>query len=1150
VKKIKTVLVANRGEIAIRVFRACNELGIRTVAIFSKEDTLSLHRFKADEAYLVGEGKSPVDAYLDVEGILAIAREHDIDAIHPGYGFLSENINLAKRCAEEGFIFIGPELKHLSMFGNKINARKQATFTGIPVIPGSDGPVQDLEEVKSFAARFGYPFIIKANLGGGGRGMRIVRSTDSLEESYYRAKSEAKTCFGNDEIYVEKLIEYPKHIEVQILGDTYGNIVHLHERDCSVQRRHQKLVEVAPSVSLSAYLRQGILEAAVKLMKKVGYLSAGTVEFLVTPDEQFYFIEVNPRIQVEHTITEMITGIDIVQSQLLIAEGYSLHDEEIGITSQEAIHCHGYAIQCRVTTEDPANNFMPDTGKIIAYRSGGGFGIRLDAGNAYTGSLITPHYDSLLVKISTWGLSYKSAIAKMMRGLIEFRIRGIKTNISFLENVIKHDHFIDGSYDTTFVDTSPELFVFPERQDRGTKLLAYLGDISVNGFSGQVKTVKPSIPLSRVPIELTKDIPQGTKQILDAHGADGLVKWIKEQKKVLLTDTTLRDAHQSLLATRIRSYDMLKIIDHTVRMVPHYFSLELWGGATFDVAYRFLKEDPWQRLANLRTKAPNTMFQMLLRGANAVGYTNYPDNVVKSFVAKSAEMGIDVFRIFDSLNWTAGMTVAIDAVRASGKIAEASLCYTGDILDPSRSKYDLRYYITLAKDLEQAGAHILCIKDMSGILKPEAAYQLVTALKEAVDIPIHLHTHDTSGNGIYTYTRAINAGVDIIDVAVSALAGMTSQPSANTLYYALAGNERQPDINIGALNALSHYWQDVRSYYKEFETNVLFPNPEVYEHEMPGGQYSNLKQQAKAVGLDGQWDQVKAMYRNVNAMFGDIVKVTPSSKIVGDMALFMLENKLTQDDIYERGETLDFPNSVVEFFEGQLGQPFQGFPKELQRIILKGRKPITNRPGELMPAANFTEIRETLTDILPRPVTDQDVLSYALYPKVFIDWLNFTKKYGDVSTLDTLSFFYGLRPGEEIRVTIEQGKTLVIKLLAIGDINPDGTRIVSFELNGMLREIIINDNIVKETAITRMKGDIDNPRHVGSTMSGTVVKVLVDKGTPVKKGMPLVITEAMKTETTIQSPSDGFIKNAYVKAGDVIETGDLLLEISGSPILI
>jgi pyruvate carboxylase len=1150
VKKIKTVLVANRGEIAIRVFRACNELGIRTVAIFSKEDTLSLHRFKADEAYLVGEGKSPVDAYLDVEGILAIAREHDIDAIHPGYGFLSENINLAKRCAEEGFIFIGPELKHLSMFGNKINARKQATFTGIPVIPGSDGPVQDLEEVKSFAARFGYPFIIKANLGGGGRGMRIVRSTDSLEESYYRAKSEAKTCFGNDEIYVEKLIEYPKHIEVQILGDTYGNIVHLHERDCSVQRRHQKLVEVAPSVSLSAYLRQGILEAAVKLMKKVGYLSAGTVEFLVTPDEQFYFIEVNPRIQVEHTITEMITGIDIVQSQLLIAEGYSLHDEEIGITSQEAIHCHGYAIQCRVTTEDPANNFMPDTGKIIAYRSGGGFGIRLDAGNAYTGSLITPHYDSLLVKISTWGLSYKSAIAKMMRGLIEFRIRGIKTNISFLENVIKHDHFLDGSYDTTFVDTSPELFVFPERQDRGTKLLAYLGDISVNGFSGQVKTVKPSIPLSRVPIELTKDIPQGTKQILDAHGADGLVKWIKEQKKVLLTDTTLRDAHQSLLATRIRSYDMLKIIDHTVRMVPHYFSLELWGGATFDVAYRFLKEDPWQRLANLRTKAPNTMFQMLLRGANAVGYTNYPDNVVKSFVAKSAEMGIDVFRIFDSLNWTAGMTVAIDAVRASGKIAEASLCYTGDILDPSRSKYDLRYYITLAKDLEQAGAHILCIKDMSGILKPEAAYQLVTALKEAVDIPIHLHTHDTSGNGIYTYTRAINAGVDIIDVAVSALAGMTSQPSANTLYYALAGNERQPDINIGALNALSHYWQDVRSYYKEFETNVLFPNPEVYEHEMPGGQYSNLKQQAKAVGLDGQWDQVKAMYRNVNAMFGDIVKVTPSSKIVGDMALFMLENKLTQDDIYERGETLDFPNSVVEFFEGQLGQPFQGFPKELQRIILKGRKPITNRPGELMPAANFTEIRETLTDILPRPVTDQDVLSYALYPKVFIDWLNFTKKYGDVSTLDTLSFFYGLRPGEEIRVTIEQGKTLVIKLLAIGDINPDGTRIVSFELNGMLREIIINDNIVKETAITRMKGDIDNPRHVGSTMSGTVVKVLVDKGTPVKKGMPLVITEAMKTETTIQSPSDGFIKNAYVKAGDVIETGDLLLEISGSPILI
>lgn len=1144
-KKIRTVLVANRGEIAIRIFRACNELGIRTVAIYANEDALSLHRFRADEAYLVGEGKSPIDAYLDIEGILALAKAHGVDAIHPGYGFLSENINFARRCAEEGFIFIGPEPRHLAMFGNKINARKQAVLAGIPVIPGSDGPVHSLEEVEAFAATYGYPFMIKANLGGGGRGMRIVRSADSLEDSYNRAKSEAKACFGNDEIYVEKLVEYPKHIEVQILGDKHGNIAHLYERDCSVQRRHQKLVEVAPSVSLSAELRNAILEAAVKLMKNIGYVSAGTVEFLVTPDGKFYFIEVNPRIQVEHTITEMITGVDIVQAQLLIADGSKLCDEEVGIPAQEAIYCHGYAIQCRITTEDPANNFFPDTGKIAAYRSGGGFGIRLDAGNAYTGSVITPHYDSLLVKISTWGLSYKMAIAKMIRALGEFRIRGIKTNIAFLENVIKHDKFRNGSYDTSFVDTSPELFVFPQRQDRGTKLLEYLGEISVNGCSGLTKN-KPVFSPPRVPAKAAAGaIPQGTKQILDTQGPEGLVKWVKAQKRVLLTDTTLRDAHQSLLATRVRTHDMLNIIEHTARMLPSLFSLEMWGGATFDVAYRFLKEDPWQRLVSLRAKTPNILFQMLLRGANAVGYTNYPDNVIKAFVAESAAAGIDVFRIFDSLNWLPGMTVAIDAVRASGKIAEASLCYTGDILDPARTKYDLQYYISLAKDLEQAGAHILGIKDMAGLLKPEAAYRLVSALKETVDIPIHLHTHDTSGNGIYTYAQAIKAGVDIVDVAISSMAGMTSEPSANTLWYALAGNERQPDLDIGALTALSHYWEDVRAYYKEFETNVLFPNPEVYEHEMPGGQYSNLKQQAKSIGLDTQWNQVKTMYRRVNEMFGDLVKVTPSSKVVGDMALFMLENGLTEDDIYERGETLDFPNSVVEFFEGQLGQPYQGFPKELQRIILKGKKPLTERPGESLPPANLPQIQETLTGMLPRPVTTKDVLSYALYPKVFTDWVNFIKKYGDLTTLDTPSFFYGLRPGEEIKVDIEPGKTLVIKLLAIRDVSPDGTRTVSFELNGMLREVVIRDNSIKKVAPKRAKADKGNPNQVGANMSGTIVKVLVDKGSVVKKGMPVVVMEAMKMEITIQSPGNGYVKDIYIKTGDAVETEDLLLEISG-----
>ncbi|WP_425060308.1 Pyruvate carboxylase [Sporomusa carbonis] len=1142
-KRIQTVLVANRGEIAIRVIRACNELGIRTIAIYSKEDIFSLHRYKADEAYLVGEDKSPVDAYLDIESILHIAKSRNVDAIHPGYGFLSENLNLAKRCKEEGLVFIGPNTEHLSMFGDKINARAQAMAAGLPVIPGSEGPVNSLEEVKAFADCYGYPFIIKAILGGGGRGMRIVRTPDALEESYSRAKSEAKACFGDDQIYLEKLLEFPKHIEVQILGDQHGNIVHLYERDCSVQRRHQKVIEIAPSLSLPDDLRHAICDAAVRLMTKVGYVSAGTVEFLVTPDHKFYFIEVNPRIQVEHTITEMITGVDIVQAQLLIADGASLHDEEIGIPDQACISCNGHAIQCRVTTEDPANQFMPDTGKINAYRSGGGFGVRLDAGNAYAGSVITPYYDSLLVKVSTWGLTHKSAIAKMKRCLNEFRIRGIKTNIPFLYNVVAHEKFLHGTYDTSFIDTSPELFVFPPPQDRGTKLLKYLAEITVNGFDGITKGPKPSFPPVRMPKMPDGPIPEGTKQLLDKYGPEGLAAWVKEQKEVLLTDTTMRDAHQSLLATRIRTQDMATVIAPTVRLLPNLFSLEVWGGATFDVAYRFLKEDPWKRLAALRQQCPNILFQMLLRGSNAVGYTNYPDNLIRSFVHHAAEAGIDVFRIFDSLNWVKAMAVAIDAVRTSGKVAEASFCYTGDILDKSRSKYDLAYYINIAKDLERAGAHILCIKDMAGLIKPEAAYRLVSALKESIDLPIHLHTHDTSGNGIYTCARAIDAGVDIVDVAISSLAGMSSQPSANTLYYALEGNGRQPNVNIHGLNELSHYWEDVRAYYKDFESSLFFPNPEVYQHEMPGGQYSNLRQQAKALGLESQWDKIKKVYRQVNDMFGDVIKVTPSSKIVGDMALFMVENNLTEDDIYELGETLDFPNSVVEFFTGLIGQPYQGFPKELQRIILKGKEPITKRPGEMLEAVNFSEIRETLNNTLHRPVNAQDVLAYSLYPKVFLDWANFTATYGDVSVLDTATFFHGLKPREEIRVDIEQGKTLVIKLISIEDPLPDGTRIVNFELNGLPREVIVKDKSIKTVTVSRIKAEKDNPNHVSASMNGKVVKVTVEKGEHVKKGVPLIVIEAMKMETTIQAPFDCVIKELYAKTNDQVETGDLLIEL-------
>ncbi|WP_456275629.1 pyruvate carboxylase [Bacillus sp. AK128] len=1142
--KIEKVLVANRGEIAIRIFRACTELDIRTVAIYSKEDAGSYHRYKADEAYLVGEGKKPIDAYLDIEGIIEIAKANGVQAIHPGYGFLSENIHFARRCEEEGIIFIGPKSLHLDMFGDKVKARKQAVLANIPVIPGSDGPVEELSEIVDFGQTHGYPIMIKAALGGGGRGMRIVRNESGVKEAFDRATSEAKAAFGSSEVYVEKFVENPKHIEVQILGDTQGNIVHLFERDCSVQRRHQKVVELAPSVSLTDELRLKICEAAVELMKNVDYINAGTVEFLVK-DEEFYFIEVNPRVQVEHTITEMITGIDIVQTQILIAEGHLLHSKKVGIPAQSEIKTHGYAIQSRVTTEDPLNNFMPDTGKIMAYRTGGGFGVRLDAGNGFQGAVITPHYDSLLVKLSTWALTFEQATAKMTRNLKEFRIRGIKTNISFLENVMKHQKFITGQYDTSFIDTTPELFVFPNRKDRGTKMLSYIGTVTINGFPGIEKKKKPVFEKPRVPkVKLTEPMPSGTKQILDERGADGLVKWINEQENVLLTDTTFRDAHQSLLATRIRTKDLITIAEPTARLLPDLFSLEMWGGATFDVSYRFLKEDPWDRLISLREKVPNILFQMLLRSSNAVGYKNYPDNLIKEFVEKSAQAGIDVFRIFDSLNWVKGMTLAIDSVRESGKLAEAAICYTGDIGDSTKVKYDLDYYVSMAKELESAGAHILGIKDMAGLLKPQSAYSLVAALKDAVSIPIHLHTHDTSGNGIMTYSKAIEAGVDIVDIAVSSMAGLTSQPSGNSLYYALEGTKRNININNKALEQLSNYWEDIRKYYSDFESGMKAPHPEVYMHEMPGGQYSNLQQQAKAVGLGERWDEVKVMYRRVNELFGDIVKVTPSSKVVGDMALYMVQNNLNEDDIYEKGETLDFPDSVVELFEGYLGQPHGGFPKELQRIILKGKEPITVRPGELLEPVHFHELKESIFHTLKRQTTSHEMISYALYPKVFMDYQKVVEEYGDVSVLDTPTFFYGMRLGEEVEVVIEHGKTLIVKLVSIGEPQADGTRVVYFELNGQPREIVIKDENVKSTVATNIKADRSNPNHIAATMPGTVVKVVVTKGEKVEKGDHLLISEAMKMETTVQATFSGTVKEIYVQDGAAVQTGDLLIELS------
>ncbi|QBP41583.1 pyruvate carboxylase [Paenisporosarcina antarctica] len=1142
-KTIKKILVANRGEIAIRIFRACTELNLSTVSIYSREDSGSFHRYKADESYLVGDGKKPIDAYLDIEGILQIAKDSKSDAIHPGYGFLSENVDFARRCEEEGIIFIGPTSTHLDMFGDKVKARHQAVLAGIPVIPGTDGPVHSIEEVKAFGEEYGYPLMIKASLGGGGRGMRSVPTVNDVESGYERAKSEAKAAFGSDEVYVEKLVYKPKHIEVQILGDKHGNLVHLYERDCSIQRRHQKVVEIAPSNSLTKELRDRICDAAVQLMNNVKYINAGTVEFLVSGDE-FYFIEVNPRIQVEHTITEMVTGIDIVHSQIHIADGSSLFEEEIGMPTQEEIPLFGFAIQSRVTTEDPLNNFMPDTGKLMVYRSGGGFGVRLDAGNGFQGAVISPYYDSLLVKVSTWGKTFKEAAAKMDRNLQEFRIRGIKTNIPFLGNVVKHQNFITGNFNTSFIDSTPELFLFPLRKDRGTKLLNYIGNVTVNGFPGIEKASKPVFTVPRKPkIDLLVPPTPGTKQILTERGAEGLVKWIHEQQDVLITDTTFRDAHQSLLATRVRSNDMYEIAEQSARGMHDAFSFEMWGGATFDVAYRFLRENPWDRLIKMREMIPNVLLQMLVRGANAVGYKNYPDNVIREFIQSSAESGIDVFRIFDSLNWIKGMEVAIDAARQSGKIAEASICYTGDILDDNRAKYTVSYYKEMAKELEAAGAHILAIKDMAGLLKPEAAYRLVSELKDTVSLPIHLHTHDTSGNGIYLYARAIDAGVDIVDTALGTMAGLTSQPSANSLTYALKGAKREIRTNIKEIEQLSNYWEDVRKYYQVFESGMMSPHTEIYVHEMPGGQYSNLQQQAKAVGLGGRFEEVTAMYSVVNLMFGDVVKVTPSSKVVGDMALFMVQNDLTEETVLSRGLTIDFPDSVIEFFQGYIGQPYGGFPKELQKVILKDREAITVRPGELLEPVNFDELKEELFHKLNRPVDSHEVLAYALYPKVFDEYSVMEKKFGDVSVLDTPTFLYGMRLGEEIEVEIQKGKTLIIKMVSISQPQSDGNRVIYFELNGQPREVIIQDMTIESDVTQKPKADVANPNHIGATMPGTVLKVAIANGSRVKRGDHLLITEAMKMETTVQAPYNGVIKEIHVSTGSSIATGDLLIEM-------
>ncbi len=1145
-RKFRKVMAANRGEIAIRIFRACTELEISTVAVYSEEDKLSLHRYKADEAYLIGKGKSPIDAYLGIDEIIALAVRIDVDAIHPGYGFLAENADFAEKCEAAGIAFIGPDAVMQRALGDKVAARKVAVAAGVPVVPGTEEPVEHEEEALIFAKQYGYPIIIKASAGGGGRGMRVARNKKELLEGLSSARSEAKAAFGNAAVFLERYLENPKHIEVQVLGDMHGNLVHFYERDCSIQRRHQKVVEFAPALCLTQSQREELCAAALKIAGQVNYRNAGTVEFLLDQEENFYFIEMNPRIQVEHTVTEMITGRNLVQAQILVAEGKKLSDPAINIPSQAAIDMRGCAIQCRITTEDPANNFAPDFGTITTYRSSAGFGVRLDAGNAYTGSMITPHYDSLLVKVTSFGLSFPEAAHIMNRSLQEFRVRGVKTNIGFLENVITHPVFLAGKCDTSFIDKHPELLQIQEKQDRATKVLTFLGDVIVNGSPGIIKPLKSAeLIAAQVPeVDYTKPRPPGTRDIFMEKGAEGLSKWILEQKRLLITDTTMRDAHQSLLATRVRTHDLLTIAPPTSYLGADLFSLEMWGGATFDVSMRFLKECPWDRLHKLSEAIPNILFQMLLRGSNAVGYTNYPDNVVQRFVEEAAASGIDIFRVFDSLNWARGMAVAMEAVRKTGKICEASICYTGDITDPKRDKYPLSYYVNLAKELEGMGAHILAIKDMAGLLKPMAGYKLVKALKEEIGIPVHLHTHDTSSNGGAMLMMACQAGVDIVDASLSSLSGLTSQPNLNALVAALRGTEWDPRVNEEGLQRLANYWETVRDYYAPFESGLKSGTAEVYHHEIPGGQYSNYKPQVAGLGLLDRWEECKEMYHKVNILFGDVVKVTPSSKVVGDMAMFLVKNNLDVDDVFTKGDELSFPESVVGFFKGMIGQPYQGFPEELQKIILKGEEPITCRPGELLEPADIEAERDKIEAKVGHPVDDKRLMSYILYPHVYPEFDKHRQEYSDTSVIPTPIFFYGLEPGQETSIDIEPGKTLIIKLNAIGRVHPDGTRHIYFELNGNARSVVVRDQTAVTEVVARVKADKANPKQIGAPMPGKVLKLNVKSGDEVNVGDVLMVTEAMKMETNIKAKEDGKIAEVMFKEGDKVEKEDLVIVLA------
>jgi len=1151
---MRRLLVANRSEIAIRVFRAATELGLDTIAVYTYEDRFSLHRFKADESYLIGppEGGAPVKGYLDIPALIAIAKEHGADAIHPGYGFLAENAELARACEKAGITFVGPTPKLLEAFGDKTAAKRLAKKANVPTLPGTEHGLTDAAEIRKAASDIGYPIIIKASFGGGGRGMRVVTEPEDLMPRLQEAQREAGAAFGRGEVFVERYIARAKHIEVQILGDQHGNLVHLWERDCSVQRRHQKVVEIAPSVNVPQELRQQICEAAVRLCKTANYRNAGTVEFLLDVDRnEFYFIEVNPRVQVEHTVTEVVTGVDIVKSQILVAQGHRLHDAPLNIPPQKEISTNGFAIQCRITTEDPENHFIPDYGRLTTYRSPGGFAVRLDGGNGFGGAVITPYFDSLLVKVTTWGQTFEESIKRMDRAIREFRVRGVKTNIPFLENLINHPRFLSGQATTTFIDNTPDLFRFRAKRDRATKILSYLGDVIINGrpevkgkFDPKRELPEPAVPMFKV----GTPPPDGLRQKLLEMGPEHFSQWVRKQKKLMFTDTTMRDAHQSLLATRVRTYDLLQIADAVAHLAPELFSLEMWGGATFDTSMRFLQEDPWDRLAQLREQIPNIPFQMLLRASNAVGYTNYPDNAVREFVKGAGKNGIDVFRIFDSLNVVENMQVAMDAVlNHTQSICEAAICYTGDILNPRRSKYNLKYYVAMAKDLVKRGTHILAIKDMAGLCKPYAAYSLVKALRDEVGVPIHFHTHDTSGINAGSLLRAADAGVDIVDGALSAMSGTTSQPNLNSMVAALQHTPRDSGLDLESLNRMSDYWEAVRQFYYPFEEGLAAPTAEVYDHEMPGGQYTNLRHQAKSMGLLERWHEIADAYAQVNQLFGDIVKVTPSSKVVGDLALFMVTNNLTAMDVLSPDKKLNFPRSVVEMMQGYLGTPAGGWPKVFQKIVLDsaGAKPLKGRPGAKLPKIDFVQTKKKVQKEIGEEVSDNDVLSYVMYPLVYQDFSKHRRKFDNTSVIPTPAFFYGMQSGEEVSVTIEPGKTLIIRYLTTSEPHEDGTRTVFFELNGQPREVNVADRSLEGNLHRQPKADPDDPDQIAAPMPGKISSVAVSKGQAVKAGERLLSIEAMKMETAVYSPRDAKVAEVSVKTGSIVAARDLLLKLEG-----